>query len=245
MKGARKRKFKYKGILIKNVALLLVSIALASNIYAKVLPKAALPHATNPCGGGMTAKQLLQMSGMHEREFCDCFPCLCCECGDSVYVNEQNCDNCPSQDTVRKICCPGTPKEQIVWWLCCDPKGEPPCDCCDSIPNEPCDLNDCQLPRQRVVFYLHMNYSVPDFSVKLKEFSAIIKRYGGKTCCEEFLDQNGIPGNCANGYEGRINACVDPAYITNIVNESHAIGFDQETNGQVGINGNHCWCLSK
>ena len=220
----------------------LVSIALVSNVYSKALPKVATstPSATVPCVGGINAQQLLQMSGMPEREFCECFPCLCCQCRGIKSVNPNNCAPCPPDEEVSKVCCQGTPKEIIVSWYCCEP--EPPCpNCCDTTP---CDINDCPLPYIRGSFAISVLTPVPDFSVILVLFSGIVQQYGGKTCCEEYLFQNGPNSACTNyGDQGIVNVCIDPAMEQNIKNAAQQAGITVSNFGGPVSQG--CWCTAK
>ena len=237
-------------MVIKKVALLLTSIALVCNVYTKAPSKqgdTSLPLPIVPCE--ITGNQLFEalqqtMPGITLEQFCNCFPCLCCDCGPKKYIKKNICDSaCPPAIPVRKMCCEGQgpPYQRIVLWHCCGDfvEEEPPCNCC------PCDIHDCPPPYEKRVFHIYTSNYVPDFSVKLKEFSQIVKQYGGKTCCEEYLTQHGTPGCIPNG-AGTVNACIPPGTAQSIIDYAKANGFYTVNSslGYLPATGG-CRCLTK
>ena len=178
------------------------------------------------------------MTGITEEEFCSCFPCLCCECKGVKHVKENN-DPCPPADrTMKKICCPKTPNEKEVSWYCCE--REPLCpDCCT------CDVNDCPPPYKRGTFYIRHHES-NIFADYLIMFSDIVVAHGGKTCCKEFIQQNGIQFPCNNiTGEGYINVCIDPAVKDYIIRAAESMGF-YSVEFDYGISDDKdCYCRAK
>ena len=230
-------------MVIKKAALLLVSIALVSNFNAKALPKpkaAITPSATASCGSSVTPYQFWQTSGMSVRDFCNCFPCLCCDCDTTKYVKKNN-DPCPppNSNIAIKICCEGTPK-RIEMRYCCENE-EPPCpDCC-----EECDIEDCKPPNQRGYFHITLNGpQVQNFDNYLRMLSEIVRRYNGKTCCEEYLAQNGV-GHCRENGTGYVNACINPAVVQIVINESVLGNPNMTVKYYPGNKLDGCWCPGK
>ena len=100
-------------------------------------------------------------NGMEEDEFCCCYPCLCCPCGDGMVV--QRVYPCPENVLYTKICCFGTAKQQTKTWWCC--KGEePPCECC-----KVCDSDECRDPYNMVF----LQFNVPSTQQIIEYLPAI------------------------------------------------------------------------
>ena len=71
--------------LTKKLSLLLLVVALVSNVYSEAsTPPANMVSTDFNRSGGPTPKQLFellqQMTGITEADFCNCFPSLCCIC---------------------------------------------------------------------------------------------------------------------------------------------------------------------
>ena len=175
----QKRKMKRLSIL-----LVIATVVFGNNVCLAESPTpVSLPFESyNTSNPKELFKQLQEMTGISEEEFCKCFPSLCCECGKKQYVKENNAPCPPNSHKLKyKICCVGEKEEQRMEWYCCEP--EPPCECC------PCDLRDCPSPFERGYFYFAMasDNIPPSFVDLVLMVSEVIRKYGGKTCCEEFI----------------------------------------------------------
>jgi len=146
-------------------------------------------------------------STMNIFEFCAYFPCFCCECKGEYSLKDDD-KPCPSGTLLnQKICCYGTPVEEIVSWLCCEE--EPPCECC-------CDTGPCPSPLEEIKFNVFFDgYQLP--LPIITEFIKILSEdFGGYSCCLQNL-QPGSGGayNCAGVTDAfYIRTCLDPKLIS-------------------------------
>lgn len=153
----------------------------------------------------------LDMENMSIEEFCRCFPCFCCDDMKSLRGK-----------IVKKLCCIDSDNPVEVVWDCCDP--EPDCDCCDEEP--PCELENCPEDYVRVRFRIrndNQTDSTGSYNYVLM-FSDIVRRHGGKTCCEDVNPEVQIPETkwlCSfRGSDSYINVCIHPDRIPEMIQES-------------------------
>ena len=223
---------------------ILLSVVFTTNIYSKVFPQAFSPDAE--CRSRVTPMEIFQMiksayPNITEDEICECFPCLCCKCGDRMIIKETgNNEPCPPDKLITKICCPDNLPPIIKSWYCCEE--EPPCpeDCC-----EPCDVDKCRAPYQRVIIRFtapgHFDHN------KRQLLYSVIEKHRGKQCCEEYLLQNPIEYNrCSYIDDILIVLCIHPNEINNLINEWNSFGQYYESDifngGNIDV---PCMCQGK
>ena len=222
---------------------ILLSVVFTTNAYSKAYPKTFSPAPE--CRTKVTPLEIMQMiKSMYpevtEDEICECFPCLCCECGDRLVIKKTpNNELCPPNKLVTKICCPEVFPPKTVSWYCCEDV-EPPCpdDCC-----EPCDVDKCPAPYQK--FYIRFRFSDgSQFNIGNRQLAYdIINKYG-KQCCEEYINSDWSGHLCPTMPEMVITVCIHPNELNNLLNDWNGLG-SQYIAYPVGDIGVPCICGGK
>jgi len=173
---------------------------------------------------------------MTDAAFCSFFPCMCCNCKDSIWVKQDR-NPCPDNERVYiKICCFGTPQVDILTWLCCEP--EPECKCCDV---KPCNTEQCPDPLEKVI--LVISYSPLGSAIPFVEILyGILARYRGYSCCLEHIADTPW---CNSNTSVRVRVCIDPRFIESVKRDWPYTSPDGDGITVSGLDWGDCYCPGK